>query len=464
MSKVDPTHLYRNLVSPDKLLETWELEAHRSTVRGRDGLSPQQFFQIAPAEALRTSQRLLSGNWNFIAYKQILKSRGALREPRVISVPSARDRAPLKSLSRFIRETVSDSRGKPSQDKVREVADCIRLGRFRHFVRIDVRNFYPSIGHTALFSALDRYVEVEPARKILRAAVTTPTLGMQAKSRGAVNVCGVPQGLSVSNVLAEMVLSEVDRMFGGEDGIRYFRYIDDIFVLTERQMHRKIYRQISSALMARGLRTHDLERDDSKSTWGQLSSPVDFLGYSLSTSRVSVRDETVNRLKSRIAMSILAHGRDVASRPKGVSSSVWEGECNSRLEWYLNISISGCVLDGQRRGWVHYFSLIDDFSLLRRLDHFVRGRLKTAGLYRKISAKYFISSYRKAVSLKRDKSGYVADFDRYTSEERQRTLKLIFRYSDSQLTSMSETEIDYHFFRELRSELDSLETDLSLVY
>lgn len=464
MSDKDSFDMYRDLVSPASLLENWDLEAHRSTVRGRDGLSPQQFLRISRNESLRISNRLIDGSWDFIAYKQVLKSRGPIREPRVISVPSARDRAPLKALSKYVRETVLDSRGQPSQDKISEVAQCIRSGEFHHFVRVDVQDFYPSINHSSLFAAIDQHIKVESAQKILRRAVATPTLSMQSKSNGCANEQGVPQGLSISNVLAELVLSEVDRMFDGDSEIRYFRYIDDIFVLTKRKMNRKIYRLISSALSVRGLKTHPLARDGSKSTWGVLSSEIDFLGYSLSSSKVSVRTETVNRLKSRIAMSFVAHSKDMRSRSRSVSGPAWEKECDLRLEWYLNVSIAGCVLDGHRRGWIHYFSLINDFSLLRVLDHFVQRQLEAAGLSLRISVKKFVQSYRRAASLRRDNSGYVVDFDKCDSESREWTLCYIFRYSKAQIQAMSEQEIEAEFFRRVRSELDSLETDLSLGY
>ena len=42
----------------------------------------------------------------------------------------------------------------------------------------------------------------------------------------------------------------------------------------------------------------------------------------------------------------------------------------------LNLKITGCVIDGKKYGWISFFSLINDYTLLFMLDKFVEKSCK----------------------------------------------------------------------------------------
>jgi hypothetical protein len=42
----------------------------------------------------------------------------------------------------------------------------------------------------------------------------------------------------------------------------------------------------------------------------------------------------------------------------------------------LNLKITGCVIDGKKYGWLNFFSLINDHTLLFSLDKFVENNCK----------------------------------------------------------------------------------------
>lgn len=446
---------------PDALVRTWESEALKSETRGRDGLSPQQIAKNPLPLAEKCSTQLREGNYRFIAYKQVLKTRGHKRPPRTIAVPAARDRAPLKALLSFLHSSVPSSRSTLAQDKVSAVATALATGSYRHFIRIDIQDFYPSIDHAALEASIETHVPVAEARTALLAAVRTPTLGDVGKSEHVTSAKGVPQGLPISNALAEMLLSDLDAVYKADPAIEYFRYVDDILILTKRPMHRKIFSAVAKSLHEKGLECHPLKSNDSKSTWGPTSVPIDYLGYALSSGRISVREETVSRLKGRLAHRFVTFKKVLKNRPHFKEPEPWEQECIDRFLWFLNISITGCILDGRRRGWIHYFSQINDFGLLRELDHFVRSKFMREKMSVPDDLKSFITSYRKAVRVSNSNSGYVPNFDKYSSDEQADLLRRIFRVPQVELDALSTQEKAILFYRKLRKELASLETDLS---
>lgn len=456
--------LYDRHTEPDELVALWHKEASRSETRGRDGQSPRQFAVIANTHSSRISELMRDGKYRFISYHQILRSRGATRLPRIISVPAARDRAPLKALLRFLHTTVPESRGVLAQSKVAEVARAIKSERFRHFIRIDVLDFYPSISHLAADTAIDLNVHVAAARELLKSAIRTSTLSPSETSKKTTNSRGIPQGLPISNALAELVLADFDARFKARTDIAYFRYVDDILIFTRRRIHMKLFKEVDAALREKGLKCHPLQALGSKSTWGPLSSALDYLGYTISAKTIGVRSETVARLKARLAQTFLVYKRSLSDIPAGLTREEWEIDCRNRLEWYLNISITGCVLDSRKRGWIHYFALINDFTLLRNLDYFIKRKTEHWGLKDQVHPKSFVSSYRLAATSSPDSSGYVPDFDSFSSGQQRELLRTIFRIPESHLLQLSDPLVEALFFRRLRRELDTLETDLAIVY
>lgn len=460
----DNLKLFLDATSLENLMEISVAEAAKSVARGRDGLTPSQFLGTSRNHVQQLSSKMQSGSYSPISFRQFLKSRGPNREPRLVSVPAARDRVALKALAKYLHQTVPASRGERPQAKISRLTKDIDRNLFRHFIRIDVKNFYLSISHNSVDNAIDQHDLAIQACQLLKKSIRTPTLGTSGHGRDSANTVGIPQGLPISNALAELVLVNTDATFEGRNDIAYYRYVDDILILTKRPSHRKIFSEISNSLKPLGLTCHPLQKEDSKSTWGPLSEAIDFLGYSISESSVSVRKSSVNRLKSKIALLLAQYKKSLLERPPAIKKSEWLLECTKRLQWYLNITISGCILDQRRRGWINYFSLINDFSLLRNLDYFVERKLSDYGLSNKISAKTFIESYRWAAKISNKKSGVLENFDDYNNDQKVHVLSLIFRIPTNYLETLDDDQISVLFLRKVRKELELLEVDLSLVY
>src|SRR5699024_5249367 len=134
------------------------------------------------------------------------------------------------------------------------------------------------------------------------AAVTTPTLSGSDRHEKQMSALGVPQGLAVSNGLAELAVAHVDHAMARHEGIAYFRYVDDILILMDRDRSSELWPELVALFGLAGLKVHALKRDDaSKSAVGAFSDGFEFLGYRFEWPRVSVRRGSVNRVEASIA-------------------------------------------------------------------------------------------------------------------------------------------------------------------
>ncbi|MFI1195815.1 RNA-directed DNA polymerase [Micromonospora sp. NPDC020750] len=150
----------------------------------------------------------------------------------MLSVPTARDRIALRALSDCLGELFPQTRGTIPQKRVHQVSEALRAGSFDSYIKLDVENFYPSIGHGLIEEGLRTRVRKEEIIGAILGAVRTSTVPVNHRSR-IPNTRGVPQGLAISNYLAELVLQRIDSELSAE-GCFYVRYVDDILVLCDR--------------------------------------------------------------------------------------------------------------------------------------------------------------------------------------------------------------------------------------
>lgn len=430
------------------------------TVRGLDGQSPRAFVRTVDEQSLRRmSERLRSGTWDFIPYREKLILKGYKVPPRRVSVPSARDRIPLKVLASALTTAAPGARRVPPQHAAKRFIQAARDTGFDHVVRLDIRNFYPSITHEAIRDKLDEHVTLRPVREMLTKALITRTvpLGLAASAVDQ-DSRGVPQGLPVSNSLAELAMLGFDDLYVEADELRYFRYADDMIFLTRRDKHRQIFRRVRGDLALLGVAPHGFS-SGGKSQWSRLSDGVDFLGYRVSRDRISVRPEGIHRLKRKIAMTFARYKEERRSASLAVQRLAVR-----RLEWFLNLRITGCYLDGERRGWVQYYSLLDDFKILRDLDFFTESLMTAYSVADDFIPRSFVATYRKWAKRAADSSGYIPNFDAFDAEAKSVVLMEVFGVSEARMIDNGPIWVDREFARRARLHVHSMERDLTPNY
>lgn len=241
-----------------------------------------------------------TGTYRFTTYRQRLLLKGAGKPPREISIPTVRDRIMLRALAELLAESFPGCAGKLPQTGVAEVMSDLAAASHDTFVRIDVRNFYPSINHDILLKALAKKVRKREILGIVRRAISTPTAPDRAPRPRALLATGVPQGLSISNLLAEIYVRPVDSAMIAIPNIAYHRFVDDILILCSATDAPTVDAACRGALEAIKLSAHPSSAGG-KSEIGSIADGFNYLGYTFSTTSISVRRSSIVRLESHLA-------------------------------------------------------------------------------------------------------------------------------------------------------------------
>ena len=94
----------------------------------------------------------------------------------------------------------------------------------------DIRDYFPSIDHDMLLAALRQWVD--PEDYLFRLLAQRIRFRFRDEEGTRVATRGVPFGTAIACFFANLYLTPVDRMLSAIEGVRHFRYGDDILVLS----------------------------------------------------------------------------------------------------------------------------------------------------------------------------------------------------------------------------------------
>lgn len=388
-----------------------------------------------------------AGTYRFTSYREGLAPRGRDRSPRVFAVPTIRDRLALNALKRTIADVYGISGPEPSQRKIGRVIDAAHSGSYSHFMKLDIQNYFSSIRHHVLLERLGRDIRSETVLDLIRRAIQNMTVAFGEKSRGlSPDPDGIPLGISISSVLAEVYLADFDQQFSAT--FQLFRYVDDVLVLLKDDRHPFV--QMQSELRRLGLLTHPLGTPGKCET-GPISEGFGYLGYQIDDKSVVVSSAGIRKVESQLARLI----SQAAKVPKGTAHK----REFDRLVWRLNLVIGGCLIDDTARGWIRYYNRVDSLTMLGHLDGLVRNLLERYGLLGSVHVKRFISAYWAS----RDNSKfrrYAFDLDNVTPSEARKHLIDLESWSRATVDGLSDTEAQSAFRRQVRRHIIDIERDL----
>jgi RNA-directed DNA polymerase len=297
---VDLISLIRALAAPlgqdehfhaQHLEELFRSKIAKSQATGKDGVRIAKFQAQLAAEAAFIQRKAIGRLYKFTTFKERLILRGADREPRQISIPTVRDRLTLRALCQVLHTHSPETIGSTPHSLVDRVVKAIRSGDQSNnsFVRVDVKNFFPSISHAILDREIRHFSFSPVVQDLCMRAVATPT-GANASA----NERGVPQGLSISGALSALYMLRFDSIQITKNS-NYFRYVDDILLIENTKSADKNLKAIGRALRSRGLVIHQ-KGVAGKTDIKPVSDGVDFLGYRISINKVSIRQSSYRRM------------------------------------------------------------------------------------------------------------------------------------------------------------------------
>lgn len=211
----------------------------------------------------------------------------------------------LKQLQENLKKTYQ-----VKQDDRRSIVSCLKAvldnNLPKHLIRTDIQSFYESIPRADLTEKLLNNSLLTFSSKSLLQKV------FKSYERYTNGVDGVPRGIGVSAYLAEIYLSDFDKVIKGSSGVIYYaRYVDDIVVVTVggEGVSQKIMGEIKSKIKNLKLELN-IEKTIEPMEFTEGKASFDYLGYSFqfkdNSLIVGLSDSKKRKIKRRVDVSINA--------------------------------------------------------------------------------------------------------------------------------------------------------------
>lgn len=288
---------------------------------------------------------------------EIPKSNGGTR---LLGIPTVVDRVYQQALNQvlqpiFEQDFQTHSYGfRPKRNTHQAVTQSLSNinDGYQDIIDIDLKSFFDEVEHYILLELIYKKVKCKATMKLLRSFLRAP---IEIEGKLHKRRKGVPQGSPLSPLLSNILLNELDKELE-KRGHRYVRYADDfsIYVGSKRSAKRV------------GNSIYKFLRD-------RLKLPI-------------------NRKKSGIrrptTFNLLGYGF-VPTYKKGekgkyqliAKKSKWQ-EFKQKLKYLTRKTIPMSFDERMRRinwlirGWINYFKLASIYTKLKKLEEWLRNRLR----------------------------------------------------------------------------------------
>lgn len=413
-----------------------ERDRHHHAVAGIDRLSVRAFGERAEAELELIQRKVLAGTYRFSPFLQHLKHRKPTQTPRVLSIPTIRDRIALRALKHYLDHHLHYTQG----PRPRSSVTCVQATRSiissasGWCLRSDIRDCFPTIPHRGLLDTLEAAGVDSRCLGLVEKLIRTPTLPAGRSSRGQTVEVGVPQGLCTSSLLANAYLSNLDCALRGR-GVQVVRYVDDMVLFhDDGATLRSLFSSATDKLL--------LEENEEKTRCAPVDRGFQFLGYHFHPNLTSISGGAVQRFVSEIARRV-ARFRHSSRRNRDVSSFLYD----------VNLKITGAVKGQRRFGWLFHYIQMDDLTQLHRTQRTVRSIVARTGLQSQL--KRLPRAYYEA--RHRPRAGYIVDYDAVDSVDKMR--RNLMQQGDVDVDRLSDLQVADRFIRRREEHLKSLLQD-----
>jgi RNA-directed DNA polymerase len=321
---------------------------------GIDRMTVEQLPEYLKKHWPSIREQLLSGTYKPQPVKrvEIPKPDGGMRK---LGIPTVLDRfiqqAVMQVLQRSWDRTFSEHSygfrpGRSAHQAVVKAQQYIAEG-YSWVVDLDLEKFFDRVNHDKLMAQLARRISDKRLLKLVRAFLRAGVM-----EGGLVRPIdeGTPQGGPLSPLLSNIVLDELDRELERR-GHRFVRYADDCNIYVRSQRAGERVMKSVSEFITRKLK---LKVNEQKSAVDRPSKRK-FLSFSFIKSQVIKRriaTKAITRFKQRV--------RELTRRTRGVKIETMVAQ----LSRYLT-------------GWRGYFGFCETPSVLRKLEQWLRRRLRS---------------------------------------------------------------------------------------
>lgn len=362
---------------------------------------------------------ILNRSYKFVRYKEklIIKNRNSF--PRCISIPTLRDRLTNKVVLETLKEYYPEcSRTNLPQECIKMIDIYLTTLKYDYFIKLDLSNFYGTINQPILLKKLRTRIRDKNLMTLIESAIQTPTIPEKE-----VVTKGIPQGLSISNILSQIYMLEFDNL--KTEDCHIVRYVDDILILCKKDNAKKIYDVLISIIVE----DLDLKLNLDKEDQGELiTKGFDYLGYHISLkeigkTKLTVKKKNVCKLEKKL-IDLITRYKYQQGEGNKFSTDAFIFELNLLISGTISSQIEGSSDNKRRYGWMFFYSQINDLNRLFHLDKFIKKNLKDVNLpeIELVKIKKFVKAYHEIrYNLKNSK--YIFRPDSLSLDEKKKMMK-----------------------------------------
>ena len=399
---------------------------------GADRVTAASFEKDLQTNVQEIRDRIIQKKYKFTRFEVALKVKRYDKLPRLLFKSTIRDRLTAKMMCEYMQSFYSAkdiALAKTREAVLNSIADVLQKKRengdytFNFYLRLDISNFFDSINRATLHKKLtvdgidDEFL-----------AVMEKMFFTMDKSIAMPNGRGVPQGLSISSLLAERYICDLDKKYLLDiyrDKVELIRYVDDIIVFTS---DRKVLSTTRDSLLFCLRSEYGLQLNQDKITAGDLrTDKFEYLGAAIENHVLKISETQYKRVADQMESIFRWYKRIIKSKQHPLNAGN-DRLLKSLLE-RINLLVTGYYYKSKkdnhfvRYGWI-LTSLprqIADYDSLKRLDGF--SELLIEKYIDSEKGKDYLRSGRKSFyqafltnKFTNNEKGYILDRDRISKD------------------------------------------------
>lgn len=355
VSRKDETlteHLMERVCDSSNLNRAYKrVKANKGTA-GVDGMNVDDLMEWMAKHKESLIESLLAGSYQPQPVLGVEIPKPGGKGVRQLGIPSVVDRLVQQAIHQVLEPILdpsfSDSSygfrpGRSAHQALKRAREYVQGGQ-EIVVDIDLEKFFDKVNHDILMSRLSKRIRDKRLLRIIRRFLN---VGMMKDGVCFQRGEGMPQGGPLSPLMSNLLLDDLDKELERR-GHKFCRYADDCNIYVSSPGAGERVMVSVTKFLANRLK---LKVNEAKSGCS-LVSERQFLGYRLlEEGKLVIAEHSIDRLKEKV--------RRITKRNRGVSLETVITELNKIL-----------------RGWVNYFQLTQWPSQLRRLDEWIKRKLR----------------------------------------------------------------------------------------
>jgi hypothetical protein len=275
---------------------------------------------------------------------------------------------------------------------------------------------------------------------------TVPSNYLKKEKEDFITKKGVPQGLPISNILAQIYLYDFDISFvkSINQETLYLRYVDDILIISRTDCN--VYlEKIKEMLFEIGLKINN-----DKTYFGKLEDTVEFLGYEISDKPISISKRTIENQINKIAGKITWFKKGLEN-PKARPEKYFNDLKGFRLLFLREVNeiITGSKSEKKNYGWLFYYIEVDDLSVFHKLDNIISHMIKKISFFNYKVPKSLKKTAKAYIEIKHNQdSDYINNYDKFkTLKQKEKLLQDVAQLEDKKVYSDKEIEMLFQHYK-----------------